>query len=302
MIQLEQLLELALKHADQAEIRLDESQSTGVSFADAMLDELSTTFTQSILLRLIKDGKLGTAITCNLIDPQEFVQHALESLKGGVEAPFSFPATREVKKLHTYDSAIEKVENAHMVEELERLSDRLKSATGSEVSASNGRTMLRGRLLNSAGADLRSQESHYYLWCSAGYPGGAAGVGRLITDKTFVPFGDDLLQNLVERYNAGRELVKPDSGRMEVLFMPQTMITLLWRLTVATNGLAIYRKVSPLQERMGQQVLSSKFTMVNNPLDDTLPGAEAYDGEGVATRELPIFENGVLKNFDYDLR
>jgi hypothetical protein len=86
-------------------------------------------------------------------------------------------------------------------------------------------------LLNSAGADLRSQESHYYLWCSAGYPGGAAGVGRLITDKTFVPFGDDLLQNLVERYNAGRELVKPDSGRMEVLFMPQTMITLLWRLT-----------------------------------------------------------------------
>jgi PmbA protein len=88
---------------------------------------------------------------------------------------------------------------------------------------------------------------------------------------------------------------------MQVLFMPSTMYALMWRLTSATNGQSIFKKTSPLLNRIGEQICSDNLTIYDNALDDILPGARAFDDEGVRTAKLEIIKDGILKNFYYDL-
>jgi PmbA protein len=88
---------------------------------------------------------------------------------------------------------------------------------------------------------------------------------------------------------------------MKVLFLPEAMYALVWRLTEATSGRNFYEKTSPIRDKVGQPVLHEKLTIVDRALDDTVPGARAFDDEGTPCRNLPIFEQGVLRNFYCDL-
>ncbi|MCD4828938.1 MAG: TldD/PmbA family protein [Candidatus Cloacimonetes bacterium] len=299
---LEALLALARAHADQVEIRKVVTNTSSVSFSDAHLDEIKTSIRQKIFLRLLRDGKQGSAVTCNLIDMNEFVKHALHSLEGGVEAPFDLPLTRDLPNLATYEASVESLSNEAMVEESERVCEYLSKNTSGEIGTQAGRHISHMRLLNSQGTDLSTDTTAYHLWLSSGYPGGASGVGRLLMSKDFQPLADEVLETIATRYNQGDTIVKPKDGLMQVLFTPGTMLTLLWRLSIATSGFSVYRKTSPLLGRIGEKIISDKLTIYNDPHDDTLPDAETFDNEGVPTRKLILFENGVLRNFYYDLK
>lgn len=54
-------------------------------------------------MRIIKDKKLGFAYTKNLINPEDLVKNALDSLKEEVEIKFSFPYSKDIINLNTYD-------------------------------------------------------------------------------------------------------------------------------------------------------------------------------------------------------
>ena len=88
---------------------------------------------------------------------------------------------------------------------------------------------------------------------------------------------------------------------MKVLFLPETMYVLLWRLQAAVNGQSIYQHISPLMNKMGEKIFDGRLSVINDPLNDSFPGARACDDEGVRCRKYPVIENGVLKNFYYDL-
>jgi PmbA protein len=62
----------------------------------------------------------------------------------------------------------------------------------------------------------------------------------------------------------------------------------------------VYEKVSPLTGRIGDQVLSEKLTLKDEPLNDSQPGARALDDEGTPCRNLTLFERGVLRSFYND--
>jgi len=93
----------------------------------------------------------------------------------------------------------------------------------------------------------------------------------------------------------------PDGRKMKVLFLPESVYVLTWRLLSATNGMSIYQKISPLAGKIGEKIFDEKLSVWNDPLDDSLPGARAFDDEGTPCRRFPLVENGVLRNFYYDL-
>jgi PmbA protein len=68
-----------------------------------------------------------------------------------------------------------------------------------------------------------------------------------------------------------------------------------------TSAKSISSGISPIADQVGQQLLDSKITIADDPVDDSMPGARPFDDEGVACRRLPLFENGVLRNFYTDL-
>jgi PmbA protein len=80
---MERLLEMAEKVCDQAEIFALDYTSNQVSFQNAKLHDIDTNMQSGLSLRIIKDGKSGFAYTRNLLDREEFLQNALEAVKGG---------------------------------------------------------------------------------------------------------------------------------------------------------------------------------------------------------------------------
>jgi len=62
-------------------------------------------------------------------------------------------------------------------------------------------------------------------------------------------------------------------------------------------GEAIQQQQSFLADKRGQEVTSPIFTLFDEPHLVGGFGSARYDNEGMATRRMPIFENGVLRNF-----
>ena len=102
----EEVLELASKTADQAEVYAITSETTLVSFEANRLKSLQTRETRGLALRLIKDGRLGFASVTRLDSPRALVESALEVAPFGAEARFEFPAEDAASKVQIYDPAL----------------------------------------------------------------------------------------------------------------------------------------------------------------------------------------------------
>jgi PmbA protein len=297
---MKRLLELAGRAADAASVYAVDSVTDGVEFANSRFKNIESGMESGVALLLQNGGRLGDAYTRNLIDREGLVQNALASLKGGVEGGYRLPLTKNVPELKTYDEGIERLTNSAMVEECGRVCSLLAERTKAQVNVAASRSTTAIRLLNSAGTDLVGRFSNYFCMASVMYPGTYAAVRRWVAANGFTAFPDTELEQMATLYNASQRKVNAAGGRVRALFMPESMFALVRRLTAATSGKSLYEKVSPLKDRVGQQVLSDKLTIVDEPLDDTVPGARAFDDEGTACRGLPLFEAGVLQGFYHD--
>ncbi len=298
---MEKLLEMTKKVCNQAEIYSVDTKQNSVSFENAKLHDIETKFQSGVSLRIIKDGKLGFAYTKNLINREELLQNALDSLKGGVEANYEFPLTKDLPKLNTYDASAENISSNLMVEECNRVCDVLKKAQG-EISATAYAYQETIRILNSKGTDVSNKSTQYGLYHNVSYPGTAIGIGRVRQAKKFEKMPDNIIKETIDLFNLSAKEVSAKGGKMKVMFMPNSMYALTWRIESGTNSQNVYQKVSPIANRIGEKIFSDKITCYDDPLDDKYPGARAFDDEGVALGKMNIIEKGVLKTFFYDLK
>jgi PmbA protein len=298
---MEELLEMAKKAADQAEVYSLEERADTIRFENAQLKDIESKTQSGISLRLIKEGRLGFAYTKNLLNREELLRNALDSLKGGVEALFEFPSTMKVPRVESFDPLIEGFANSSLVEECQRVCDGLLPRTKGQINLGSSRHITGVRVINSRGADLTVRSSIYSFGAEILYPGSYASINRQVVDKKFRTAPDDYVDFISSLYNLSQREVTPKGGGMKLLFLPEALYALVWRLQSATNGRNIYQKVSPILDKKGEKVLDEKFTLFDDPLNDHLPDARGFDDEGTPCRTLSIFEQGILRNFYYDL-
>ncbi len=85
-----------------------------------------------------------------------------------------------------------------------------------------------------------------------------------------------------------------------VVFDPETAATLLRHLAGALSGSALYRRMSFLQDQLGQPIASAEVTVIDDPLRPAGPASRPFDGEGVAQRKRTIVERGTLASYLLD--
>jgi PmbA protein len=124
---------------------------------------------------------------------------------------------------------------------------------------------------------------------------------RILLNKTFGKIPDNLVNEMIELYHISSKEVNPKGGKMKALFMPNSLYTLTWRITSGTSAKSVYENISPIAGKVGEKIFHEKITVYNEPLNDTYPWARGFDDEGMACSYFPLVENGVLKNFYYDL-
>ena len=59
----------------------------------------------------------------------------------------------------------------------------------------------------------------------------------------------------------------------------------------------VAKKVSPLHNRMGETILDSRITILDDPWHPDGIMSAPFDDEGTPTQRKPLIENGVLNGF-----
>lgn len=90
------------------------------------------------------------------------------------------------------------------------------------------------------------------------------------------------------------------SGRYACIIENTTAARLLRWLLAPAHGRHIQQKRSFLADKIGQQIASPLLSITDTPHLVEGLGSRTYDGEGMATRKMPILADGVLKNHYLD--
>ena len=90
------------------------------------------------------------------------------------------------------------------------------------------------------------------------------------------------------------------SGQMSVVFDPRVGGSLIGHLLGAISGSAIARRSSFLLDKDDAQIFDSAITIIDNPLRKRGPGSRPFDGEGLATRQRSLVQNGRLTGWLMD--
>ncbi len=298
---MKKMLDLAAEKSDKAEIFSLGEKTDIIRFENFKLKDIETKIQSGVSLRIQKDGKLGFAYTKNLYNREELLNNVLSSLAGGVEASFDFPCTKEVSVLNTFDPSVEDISNFDIVEECRRVSDFLSSEISGQLDIFAALDTSEVSIMNSSGTNLKEKFSSYSLSLNVFYPGSSSGIERSLVGKNFQKTDEKYLNYIMDTYNKSLKQVKVNKGRMKVLLMPETIYVLIWRLLSGCNGKNIYNKQSPILKKLNDKIFDEKLTIYNDPLGDEMPGARSFDDEGVACEYFKLIENGILKNFYYDL-
>jgi PmbA protein len=94
---------------------------------------------------------------------------------------------------------------------------------------------------------------------------------------------------------------KVKSQAVPVIYDSRIAGSLVGHFLSAISGSAIARGTSFLRDRLGQQVFARTIDILDDPRRPRGLASRPFDAEGIATRSLPLIEQGVLKSWILDL-
>jgi len=126
-----------------------------------------------------------------------------------------------------------------------------------------------------------------------------AGESRIF--QADLPPADEIGALAADRALQRAGAVKPRTGTYPVLFDERVASSLIGHLLGAVNGIAIARGASWLRDALGQQVLPTGLSVIEDPHRPRIPGSRPFDGEGLPTQRRAIVQDGILTGWTLDL-
>ena len=303
---MEQLLTLALRDAQQAEVYEAVSESTMVHFEANRLKQVESRQSSSVALRLVRNGKIGFASAGGAIEPAELVRMAVEASAFGAPAHLEFPGAQAFPAVTVYDERVAALQPATLVDlgsdVVERVTarDRDLQCEGM-VSASAGTV----RILNSSGLDSSHRKTSLRLFMEGVRVNGTdmLFVGDSISSTGLFIKADVVVETMLRQLEWASRSAVIETGTYPVLFTPHGVgAALLMPLAVAFNGKNVVDKTSRLAGRLGEHLFDAAISLQD---DATVLGrttSAPCDAEGTHSRVIPLISKGVVSGFLYDLQ
>ena len=302
----EKLLEKALAAgAEAAEIYQSNSLEKPAIFEGNRLKQIETTQAEGVALRLWKNGKPGLAVGYGPVDVDVLVEKALAI------SELNAPETPRLVEgdVRDFGSVGEPMAVDVLVEKgrevIERVRDRYPEAV---CEASFSCDVEAVRLLTSAGLDYRSQDTTLSGYVSA----------EMVEGEDFLCVSDGLVnrdslevqkvsESVLRRMDWAQRTVMPFDGNQKGSQSHQVPVIftagaagLLWdTVTAALNGKRILEGSSPWIEKLGEQVISDRVTLRQDPTVG--PYSCSFDDEGMLTQPITFVEKGVVRSWFSDL-
>ncbi len=304
------LLNMAARHADAAELYLVNSEAIPATFEMNKLKHVETRRMQGFALRVIKSGRLGFSSSTDTseVAAQELINAAVDSADMGEPARFDLPGPVLGGKSAApliYDDKIADLDADALIRMGQEIVDII---TEYDPSIKCG-VQLERKVEDIAIANSNLGGGNYRKTTLTAMAGALLVEGNDI----FEVFDMDgsccsdfdhrsIAHELLERVRLGRRIAEVRTGRMPVLFTHRGIMPILMALQSALNGKTALEGASPFAGRIGQQALDPRVFIYDDPTVDWALGSCPIDGEGVAAHRTPLVEAGIVKGFYYDLQ
>jgi len=298
-------LEMASSLAEEAELYWVESKSNEILFEANRLKSIDSSFEEGIGLRIIKQGKIGFSSSTELTEPQRLVKAASESAKFGEKAHFHFPSGNKVSSVECYDESLISLSLEQMIEEGEKTINLiLKEAPSLQCEGEIAKTETEINILNTNGLSHSYKKTSYtfYLGVFLAEEGNFLSIGEGEASVKYQEWSSSIAQRIIEAFRLAKKKEKISPGRHPVIFTSKAVPLLLQSLKRGINGKMIQKKASPLLGKIGKPIISSSIDIFDDALFPFALATSPMDGEGMPSCRTQIIQQGVLKNFIYDLQ
>lgn len=305
-------MDFALKNGCQASrVSLYNGSSSSLEVRNMKIDRLQQASESSLVIQLFVDGRFGSFST-NRLDKKElenFIKNGIDSTRYLAEDKArTLPDESRYYKggqpdLELYDPKSENVNPDDKVslamntcDEVMGKDERIISVESSYSDDSTFRY-----IVTSNGFEGENSSSSFSLVSSVSIKGdGDARPSSYWYDSAL--FYDSLLKQgigtkALERVIRKLGQKKVASGKYTMVVDNMNSSRLLSPLIEAIYGSSIQQKNSFLIDKLDQKVVSDKLFVTDKPHTKRSPGARYFDGEGVATNKLAVFDGGVLKTY-----
>jgi PmbA protein len=300
----QQLVSKALKKAQGAQALVLQTEALDVLYENDLLKSTRSSQRTEITVKVMLDGKVGISSTTDIDDLDGVVARALEAAEFGSPAHFEFPGPQRATEVEIFDAAVTRLTKPEMIQIGQDMVDTFKGY-GADILVGAGinRKVTHIEFANSAGVVFSDDVTDF----------GADTYGQRVTGTDILAVGDGfagkqraadhraLAQKVVEQFRLSERIVPIPSGEMPVIFTPAGMSVFVLGLWMGLNGKNVQTGASPLASKLGQRIADPRFSLIDNPLIDYAPNSSPYDIEGVTAQVTPLIEQGVVKNFLYDL-
>jgi PmbA protein len=302
---LEEILAIARKSAENAEVFQLTSTRTPVQFEANRLKQIQTKESISTALRIVKNGRIGFAQASGNIKARDLVDMALETCQFGHEANYQFPGNSSHKAVEVFDESVEHFSVDDMISTGEEIINAVRSNTPEilcEGAVSRGTAVY--KIANTAGGHASYRRSNFSISMD----------GMLVRDGDILYVGDILsscrpvheyrtmIDEIIRQLDLARNNVSIKSGTFPVIFTPFGVSgALLSPLISAFNGKTVLDGASPLKDKKGQSVFDAQFNLHDDPTLPFQPGSTPWDDEGVPAVRNTLVEEGIVRQFYYDL-
>lgn len=299
------VLELAKKKVEAAELYESQMETLGVSFQGGEVEKAGSESVLGQALRVIVQGRLGFASTAGG-SPEGLASAAVAAAQHGDPAPFGFPPLKPTPPVPVFDPEVPAIS----LEELLSWGEEAVTTVNREfpevvVHVYLSRGVSEVTIRNTAGGERRERRT--FLSMTVGVDRIREGDIWLVYEEQNVRRRADLnreaiLTKVLELLDWGKEVATPPTGQPPVLFLPAGVPVLLLPLTAGFSGLSVFLGTSPLKGRLGDKAFDPKFTLVDDGIIPFGPRSRSFDDEGLPCGRLSLAEKGVVQNFYYDLR
>jgi PmbA protein len=311
------ILERARRYgADEADTILISSTESSVQVRRGEVERVIDAGSHAIGLRVIKDKRTAICSTADMA-PAALDALAREAVElASISEPDEFAglpdrsdlAAGVLPNLQLYDERIDAIS----ADELRDMALRCEAAA----------LDFDKRVTNSDSAQMEVSRTVVALANSLGfagsYPATAAGlmIEAICDDAEGKKRNDDwysferALHRLETPEEVGRKAAARAVAKLGARKIATKAVPVVWEAKVsgallrilgqAASGEALYRRSTFLADLEGQQVGSPLFTLRDDPLLPGRLGSRPFDGEGVASRTMRVFDAGVFRAFLFD--
>ncbi|MBW6461703.1 MAG: TldD/PmbA family protein [DPANN group archaeon] len=270
------------------------------------MDKISSSemsVSKGIGVKAIVGGRAGFSYNSDIYSVEDAVKSAMINAKHSELKQDSFPIAQKMKDIEgIYDYRIRSMNPEELVSLSVKLRDKLKERNNSlkvndsvfEAGSSDD------FLVNSNGVSYTSKYTGISGMVEAVYKNSSGGAS--MGAPTIKGFNIDYLSEKAARLavsgvgrkkiRSGKQMVLIDSDVLESLFEST--------LYPSINADMVQKGQSTLKGKIGQQIGSSGFDIIDSGRIESGLCSSAFDRDGTKSQETSIMSSGILKGFIYD--